>query len=134
MPPQSSRSGNCGYERGYSPDTASGGNNSTDHLKIASKLSSQLGFFATTNYENFFDQTGGGFVAEFPSHLSLSSGVDLGYIRDVWSILNDILQTPTSAQWNATVVFNHRRQRRAAKGERQTRSDKAAASQARGRA
>lgn len=97
----------CGYEGGYSPDFTAGGNSQVDMLRAVSKLDPNLSTFTTTNYTNFTGLSGGGFTAEFPSCLTFTGNPNiLGYPTNVWSISDDIYQSPNSPQWTAIVAFN----------------------------
>jgi hypothetical protein len=96
--------GMCGYEGGYSPDYTGGGQSQVDILRAAAKQAPALSGLTTLNYNNFVGLSGGGFVAEFPSCFQLSGPAPSG---NVWSILEDIYQTPNPPQWSAIVAFNH---------------------------
>ena len=83
----------CGYEGGYSPDYTGGGQSQVDILRAASKQSAVLSGLTTLNYNNFVGLSGGGFVAEFPSCFQLS-GPPAPPGGSVWSVLEDVYQTP----------------------------------------
>jgi hypothetical protein len=90
----------CGYEGGYSPDY---GGVQADLLRAASKLAPSLSGFTTMNYNNFVGLSNANFTAEFPSCFQLSGTAPS---NNVWSVLEDIYQTPNPPQWNAIVAFN----------------------------
>lgn len=94
----------CGYEGGYSPDYTGGGKSQVDILRAASKQTALLSGLTTLNYNNFVTLSDSGFVAEFPSCFQLSGFVAT---NTIWSVLEDIYQTPNPPQWNAIVAFNH---------------------------
>jgi hypothetical protein len=91
----------CGYEGGYSPDYT--GDPQLDGLRAASKQVSSLSNLTTANFNNFVGLTGDGFTAEFPSVFQLSG---FAPSNNVWSVLEDIYQTPDPPQWTAIVAFN----------------------------
>jgi hypothetical protein len=94
----------CGYEGGYSPDFSSYGTSQVDQLRAASKLSPVLYNFTMVNYNNFVGLTDSVFTAEFPSCFQLSGSLP---VSNVWSVLDDIYQSPNPPQWNAIVAFNN---------------------------
>lgn len=107
----------CGYEGSYSPDFASGGNALADMLKEASKQDPELIWFTFINYNNFFNLTGGGFTADFPSFLSLSFNPNItGYSGNVWPALEDIYQSPNPPQWEALCLIGSGKSRLRASG------------------
>jgi hypothetical protein len=93
----------CGYEGGYSPDYSSNGQSQVDLLRAASKLSPSLSGFTTMNYNNFVSLSDASFTSEFPSCFQLSGPSPS---NNVWSVLEDIYQTPNPPQWTAIVAFN----------------------------
>jgi hypothetical protein len=93
----------CGYEGGYSPDYTGGGKTPADILRAAAKQSLSIGKFTTMNYNNFVGLSDRNFVAEFPSCFQLSGTAPSS---NVWSVLEDVYQTPDPPQWSAIVAFN----------------------------
>jgi hypothetical protein len=75
-----------------------------NNLRFAAKNVASLSTLTTTNYTNFTGLTGGGFIAEFPSCFQLSGQAPS---NNVWSVLEDVYQSPNPPQWNAIVAFNH---------------------------
>jgi hypothetical protein len=90
----------CGYEGGYSPDYTG---SQADLLRAASKQAPSLSGFTTMNYNNFVGLSDSNFTAEFPSCFQLSGAAPS---NNVWSVLEDIYQTPNPPQWTAIVAFN----------------------------
>lgn len=68
-------------------------------LRFAGKLASNLQGYLTTNYNNLVAAGG-----EFPSCFQFGGPTPSS---NVWSVLEDIYQTPDPAQWTAIVAFNH---------------------------
>jgi hypothetical protein len=100
----------CGYEGLYSPDLglSSNGNSNVDRFRVASKLAPNLDQYLTEVFDGFVDLTDGTFTAEFPSAFLLASNPHInGYTQQIWSLLDDIYQTPNSPQWDAVVAFNN---------------------------
>jgi hypothetical protein len=98
----------CGYEGGYSPDLTAGGNSDIDRLKVASKLALSLEASLTQTFNDFVGLTDETFTAEFPSSYFISSNpYRSGYTPQIWSLLDDIYQSPRSPQWDAIVAFNN---------------------------
>ena len=103
----------CGYEGGYSPDYAgpTDGSTSLDMLRAAGKYEGAVGTALTTTYNDFVG-TGtvsypSGFTADFPSCFQLSGDIrKAGYSQNVWSVLENIYQTPDPPQWTAIKAFN----------------------------
>jgi hypothetical protein len=95
----------CGYEGGYSPDYTGGGKTQADILRAAAKQSPSLGKFTTMNYDNFVGLSDRNFVAEFPSCFQLSG---IAPSNNVWSVLEDVYETPDPPQWSAIVAFNNK--------------------------
>jgi len=94
----------CGYEGGYSPDYTGGGKSAVDILRAASKNAVSLNGFTTTNFNSFVNLSDGNFTAEFPSCFQFSGRAPS---NNIWSVLEDIYQSPNPPQWNAIVAFNH---------------------------
>jgi hypothetical protein len=88
----------CGYEGSYSPDYAGAG--PVVNLRRAGKMEAGLYTHTMNMLTNFTGQTGGGFVAEFPSNFIVGSNY-------TWSILDPDIYAANSQQWNVHVAFNH---------------------------
>jgi hypothetical protein len=94
--------GMCGYEGGYSPDLG-GGTSEVRALRAASKQAQCLYALTLDNYNGFLQLRDTRFVAEYPSCFQLSGRAPTD---NVWSVLDDIYQTPEPPQWKAIVAFN----------------------------
>lgn len=92
----------CGYEGGYSPDYG-GATQIEINLRYAGKSASALASYTMANYQNFVGLTDGTFTAEFPSCFQLGGPLPT---NTVWSVLEDIFQTPDPPQWVAICAFN----------------------------
>lgn len=95
------------YEGGFSPDYVSGDTN-TNLLKGAARDHASLGPVVLADYAICTGTSGGGLVARFPSHYYLSGNkhIHSEVSQSVWSLLDDISETPGSAQWLAIVAYN----------------------------
>ena len=103
----------AGYEGGYGQTYQHGGtaaSNQVTALQYAAKLVSNSPNSATgllkytmMNYNNFVAAGG-----EFPSLLSFSGPTPS---NNVWSVLEDVYQSPDQAQWTAIVLFNANKRR-----------------------
>jgi len=87
------------------------GNTYINRLRYAGKLvysspnmATGLQGYTALVYNNFAALSGGGFTAEFPSCFQLGGSTPSG---NVWSVLEDIYQTPNPPQWLAFIAFNH---------------------------
>lgn len=89
----------AGYEGNYSNDYVNGAW-SDNLLKYASKQTSNMQTYATTNWNNFRGTTGA--VGQFPSVYNMTGNAVIG---DAWSVLDDIYQSPTSPQFNAVSAY-----------------------------
>jgi hypothetical protein len=107
----------AGYEGGYGQTYQHGGtaaSNQVTALQYAAKLVSNspnsatgLLKYTTLNYNNFVAAGG-----EFPSLLSFSGPTPS---NNVWSVLEDVYQSPDQPQWTAIVLFNAGKRRLAVK-------------------
>jgi len=89
--------GMTGYEGCYSPDYS--GTDPIATMRRAAKWEPALYTHTLQNLNNFVSQTGGGFIAEFPSNFIMGA-------QYTWAILDPDIYT-TSKQWDAHVAFNH---------------------------
>jgi hypothetical protein len=95
------------YEGGFSPDYDS--NTVVNSLKDAAKYHVDLKAVVAAEYAICTGISGGGFTARFPSHYYLSGNKWMhgGVSASVWSLLDDLYETPGTAQWQAIVTYNN---------------------------
>ena len=95
------------YEGGFSPDYV-GGDTEGNNFKSACKYHIDLKQVSVDDYAICTGISGGGFTARFPSHYFLSDNkwIHGGTSATVWSLLDDVYETPESAQWQAIVAYN----------------------------
>ena len=94
------------YEGGFSPDFD--GDPNTNALKTASLYHVNMIQLVLDAYAINTSLTGTGFTARFPSHYYFSANrwMHGGVRTAVWPLLDDIYETPTSAEWQGIVTYN----------------------------
>lgn len=87
------------YEAGYDAAYTAVGTTALDIFRYAAKFMPALQTHYKTNWDNFVAAGG-----TFPSCYQLSGKYPS---NNVWSVLENVYQTPSSPQLNAIVAFNH---------------------------